>query len=51
MNDTDFAQIEKRKASATVYVPSDWFSVAKEANRRNPFTVVAIQQENFWEVH
>ena len=46
-NDTDFAQIEKRKASATVYVPSDWFSVVKEANRRNPFEVVAMQQEDF----
>ena len=46
-NDTDFAQIEKRKASATVYVPSDWCSVVKEANRRNPFEVVAMQQEAF----
>ncbi|KAK2562537.1 hypothetical protein P5673_014213 [Acropora cervicornis] len=24
-NDSDFAQIEKRKASAKVFVPSDWF--------------------------
>ena len=42
-NDTDFAQIEKRKASAIVYIPSDWFSVVKEANCRNPFEVVAMQ--------
>lgn len=46
-NDSDFAQIEKRKASAMVYLPSDWFSVVKEANRRNPFEVVAMQQEKF----
>ena len=46
-NDSDFAQIENRKASAKVYVPSDWFSVVKEANRQNPFEVVALQQENF----
>ena len=46
-NNTDFAQIEKRKASATVYVPSEWFSVVKEANRRNPLEAVAMQQEKF----
>ena len=47
MNDTDFAQIEKRKASATVYLPSDWFSVVKEANHQSPFEVVPMQQEEF----
>ena len=26
-NDSDFAQIKKRKASAKVFVPIDWFSV------------------------
>ena len=46
-NDTDFAQIKKRKASATVYVLSDWFSVVKEANCRNPFEVIAMQEEDF----
>ena len=46
-NDSDFAQIEKRKASATVFVPSDWCSVVKEANCRNPFEVVAMQQQEF----
>ena len=46
-NDSDFAQIEKRKASATVFVPSDWYSVVKEANRRNPFEDVAMQQQEF----
>lgn len=30
-----------------MYVPSDWFSVVKDANHRNPFEVVAMQQENF----
>ena len=46
-NDSDFAQIEKRKASAEVFVPSDWFSVVREASRRSPFEVVAMQQEDF----
>ncbi|KAK2555751.1 hypothetical protein P5673_022331 [Acropora cervicornis] len=46
-NDSDFAQIEKRKASAKVFVPSDWFSVVREASRRSPFEVVAMQQEEF----
>ena len=46
-NDTDFAKIKKGKASATVYVPSDWFSVVKEANHQSPFKVVPMQQEKF----
>ena len=46
-NDSDFAQIEKRKASTKVFVPSDWFSVVREASRRSPFEVVAMQQEEF----
>ena len=46
-NDSDFAQIEKRKASAKVFVPSDWFSVVREASRRSPYEVVAMQQEDF----
>ena len=46
-NDTDFAQIKKGKASATVYVPSVWFSVVKEANHQSPFEVVPMQQEEF----
>ena len=46
-NDTDFTQIKNRKASATVYVPSDWFSVVKEAKNKSPFEVVPMQQEEF----
>ena len=46
-NDSDFAQIAKRKASATVFVPSDWFSVVREASHRSPFEVVAMQQKDF----
>ena len=46
-NDSDFAQIEKRKASATVFVPSDWFSVVSEASHRSPIEVVAMQQKDF----
>ena len=47
-NDTDFTQIEKRKASARAHVPEDWCKVVREANRRNPFQVVSMDQEEFW---
>ena len=30
-----------------MFVPSDWCLVVKEANRRNPFDVVAMQQQEF----
>ena len=46
-NDSDFAQIEKRKASAVMYVPDDWCKVVREANHRNPFEVVKMQQQHF----
>ena len=46
-NDSDFAQIERRKTSATVYLPSDWYSVVKEANRRSPFEVISMHQRQF----
>ena len=46
-NDTDFAQIEKRKASATIHLPEDWCQVVREANRQNPFKVVSMKQEDF----
>ena len=47
-NDSDFAQIERRKASAVVYLPSDWCKVVEEANRRNPFQVVQMEQRQFF---
>lgn len=46
--DSDFAQIEKQKASAVVHVPSDWCQIVKDANRRNPFEVVSMSQDNFF---
>lgn len=46
-NDFDFAQIKRRKASATVFVPSDWCRAEKEANCQNLFEVVAMQQQTF----
>ena len=36
-NDSDFAQIEKRKSIVVAYLPSDWCKVVEKANRRNPF--------------
>ena len=47
-NDSDFAQIERRKSSAVVYLPSDWCKVLGEANRRNPFQVVQMKQTQFF---
>ena len=46
--DSDFAQIEKQKASAVVHVPSDWCQIVKDANRRNSFEVVSMSQDNFF---
>ena len=47
-NDSDFAQIEKRKSSAMAYLPSDWCKVVEEANRRNLFQVVRMEQRHFF---
>ena len=30
-----------------MFVPSDWFSVVREASRGSPFDVVAMEQEEF----
>ena len=46
-NDRDFAHIEKRKASAYVYVPQNWEEVIREACIKNPFNVVPMQTSNF----
>ena len=43
-NDSDFAQIEKRKSSAVAYLPSDWCKVVEEANQR----VVRMEQRQFF---
>lgn len=46
-NDRDFGIIEKRKASAEVYVPRDCYQVVKEASVPKPFQVVQMEQEDF----
>lgn len=46
-NDTDFGQIEKRKKSATVYPPEDWFRVVRESNQLKPFIVREMKQLHF----
>lgn len=46
-NDRDFGIIEKRRASAEVYVPRDWYEVVKEAGVAKPFQVVQMEQEDF----
>ena len=45
-NDRDYGQTEKRKASAAVNVPKDWFNVFREANLRKPFNVVEVTQND-----
>ena len=46
-NDRDFAQIEKRKQSAQVFVPDDWVHIIEEANLRKPFVSTKMRQEDF----
>lgn len=46
-NDRDFGIIEKRKQSAEVYIPSQWYQVVREASLKKPFQVVEMQQEDF----
>ena len=46
-NDRDFAQIEKRKKTATVYLPQDWVEVVRDSNLTKPFETTAMQQEDF----
>ena len=46
-NDQDFAQIEKRKKTATVYLPQDWVEVVIDSNVTKPFGTAAMQQEDF----
>ena len=45
-NDRDFAQIEKRKKSATVYLPQDWVEVVRDCNVTKPFETTEMQQED-----
>jgi len=46
-NDSDFNQVKKRKASATVYLLSDWSSVAKEPNAKTPSKLSICSKGNF----
>lgn len=46
-NDRDFAQIEKRKKTAEVFVPDDWVHIIKETNLRKPFVATKMRQEDF----
>ena len=46
-NDRDFGITEKRKASAEVNVPRDWYDVVRESSISKPFHVVEMDQEDF----
>lgn len=47
--DRDFGVIEtyKKKYISNIYCPNDWFEVVKNANKKNPFVVCVIKQEDF----
>lgn len=47
-NDRDFAQIEKRKASARVHLPEDWEKVVREACPTSPFISRQWIEKSFW---
>ena len=46
-NDRDFGTIEKRKQTAEVYIPSQWYQVLREASINRPFEVIEMQQKDF----
>ena len=49
-NDQDFAQIEKRKANATVYLPQDWEKVVRESCPSKPFSIQKMAQDKFFDM-
>jgi len=44
-NDRDFGIIEKRKQTAEVYIPSQWYQVVREASLKKPFQVEEMHRE------
>jgi len=46
-NDRDFAQIEKRKKNATMYLPQHWVEVVRDANVMKRFETTAMEQQDF----
>ena len=46
-NDRDFAQIEKRKGTAIVHVPTDWETVVREACTSKPYSVCSMDSTKF----
>ena len=46
-NDTDFAQIEKRKKTAVVHLPCEWIDVVEKANQKKPFKVQKMERPMF----
>ena len=46
--DSDFGVIEKRKKiTQHVYTPSDWCTVVRSSRKKNPFTVVEMERQDF----
>lgn len=48
-NDRDFAQIEKRKASAKVYLPEQWEEIIRESCPSKPFRIQRMTKEKFFD--
>ena len=46
-NDRDFSHIEKRKGSATVYVPEGWKKIVKEACPKKPYDIHTMDSSLF----
>ena len=46
-NDRDFSHIEKRKATAHVFVPQQWEDVIISARQANPFRVQQMSHDLF----
>lgn len=48
-SDRDFAVIEKhKKYIKQVYCPDEWFDIVRKSNRKNPFNVVIMNQDEFY---
>lgn len=48
-SDRDFALIEKhKKYIMQVFSPEEWFDIVKKSNRKHPFEVLEMSQEDFY---
>lgn len=48
-NDRDFSHIEKKKASARVYVPNQWEDIIASCRQSNPFQIQHMTSDHFFD--